>query len=293
MFSIRQSTAISERIGDAGFGADGNSPVASDAYHILVVDDDHLVRQLIVHALERRPQLHLDQAGSLAEALALVSAHTYDLVLSDIRMESAATGVELLRAVKKCSPSTAVILLTAHGTLPTAVHALRERADNFLLKPLSMAELEASVSAVLERRATAAGQQLTLERVVGTLQRLLTDKPAPPVPDAPHIPSCAPRFLTAGSIRLDAYQHRVTVSDRPVDLTPSEFTILHVLLRANRHVVTFEQLVAETHQLQTSRESARDLIASHIRNLRRKLGSSARRLMNVRGIGYCLLGEDA
>src|SRR5687767_11983392 len=104
-----------------GLGVAEERYVTDVAFHILVVDDDHLVRQLIVQALERRPQLYIDQASSLAEALALVHAHSYDLVLSDIRMEAAAAGVELLRAVKERSPSTAVILLTGHGTLATAV----------------------------------------------------------------------------------------------------------------------------------------------------------------------------
>jgi len=266
--------------------------VANADIKVLVVDDDHLVRSLIVQALARRPQLRLDEAGSKAEALALIQSESYDLVLSDIQMEAASAGVELLHAIKEHSPSTAVILLTAYGTLQTAIGALRERADNYLLKPVSMAELDTVVARALNRRATALGQQATLKRVLDTLQNVLYDKSAPVVEDTQPQAGDAPRYLSAGPIRLDTFQHRASVNGRPLELTATEWTILHMLLAAQRQVVTFEQLVEQTHQVQATRDEARELITSHIRNLRRKLGSSARRLMNVRGIGFCLVGED-
>lgn len=263
------------------------------AYNVLVVDDDHLVRTLIVQALSRRPELHLDEAGSAAEAMALLQTHTYDLVLSDVRMEAATAGVELLRTIKQRSPSTAVILLTAYGTLSTAVGALRERADNFLLKPLSLAELDASVASALDRRANVVKQQTTLQRVLHTLQGALCEKPELPTQELDYAGGGTSRYLSAGDIRLDTFKHQATVHGTTISLTATEWTILHVLLTAQRHVVTFEQLVAQTHNVQTARDSARELIASHIRNLRRKLGPSGSRLMNVRGIGFCLMAEDA
>lgn len=262
--------------------------MSSVAFDVLVVDDDDLVRSLIVQALQRRPQLRLDQACSKAEALELCKLRPYDLVVSDVRLEAAAAGVELLQAIKKRSPSTAVILLTAYGTLATAVGALRERADNYLLKPLSMAELDASVASALERRSASRGQQTTLRRVINSLQNMVCDRSEPPEPQVEAPKDSSQRYISAGAISLDTFQRRALVDGSALDLTETEWSILQMLMQAGELVVTFEQLVAHTHKLRMPRESARSLLASHIRNLRRKLGPFSCQLKNIRGIGFCL-----
>lgn len=266
--------------------------MAATSHRVLVVDDDQLVRQMMVQALGRRGELQLDEAGSKAAALALVDRCRYDLVLTDIRMEEHTTGIELLRAVKERSPSTAVILITGYGALGTAIEAIREGADDYLLKPLSLAELDASVALALDRRAVVVEQRSALEQAVSMLQTLATESaPAAanengnPAPEPPGV-------LTAGSIVLDTDRHRALVDGETVDFTPTELAILRVLLRAAGRLVTFEHMVATTHQLDARREDARELLASHIRNLRRKLGSNAGRLINVRGIGYYIVSDD-
>lgn len=253
---------------------------------VLVVDDDDLVRQLMMESLSRRKGLQLEQASNKAAALAMVERTRYDLVLTDIRMEEQHTGIELLRAVKERSPSTAVILITGYGALGTAIDAIREGADDYLLKPLSLAELETSVALALERRATAAGQRSALEQAVAMLQTLATN------PDrAADSPSNEPTFteggiLKAGNIVVDPNRHQATVDGIDIELTPTELAILKTLLAARGRLVTFESLVSASHQLESPRDEARDLLASHIRNLRRKLGDSSSQLINVRGIGY-------
>jgi len=266
-------------------------PVAK--HQVLVVDDDDSVRRLMVQALSRRHELQLDEADSKAAALVMVERSRYDLVLTDIRMEEPTTGLDLLRAIKERSPSTAVILITGYGVLGTAIDAIRDGADDYLLKPLSLAELDASVARALERRAASVEQRSTLEQAVAMLQTLATD--AGPVDEYKPVekPTDAPtRVLRSGSIALDTELHRATVDGERIDLTPTELTILRELLSADGRLVSFENLVAATHQLEATRDDARELLASHIRNLRRKLGNSAWQLVNVRGIGYFIESAD-
>lgn len=256
---------------------------------VLVVDDDDLVREFLIQALGRRSELQLEQAPGKHAALELLDRSRYDLVLTDIRMEQPATGLELLRAVKQRSPTTAVILMTGYGTLNTAIDALREGADDYLLKPLTLAELDASVARVLDRRAAAVEQRNALEQAVAMLQLLASDSPTEGDNPAAQQPGTAPREQVAGELLLDAERRRVTVDGNTIELTPIELAIVQLLFSARGRLVSFEQMVSATHQLDSTREEARDLLASHIRNLRRKLGNSSSRLVNVRGIGYYLL----
>lgn len=255
---------------------------------ILVVDDDQLVRQIVVQALRRQSGYLLDEAGSAAEAIARHVDDPYDLVVTDIRMEHMDAGVDVLRAVKARAPDTSVILLTAHASVASAIAAVREGADNYLLKPMSVVELCASVAQALERREAMLAQRAALDQIASSLRGLYPIERAAPKPDPPSEDAGRARFLGAGAIQIDTHQYRATVEGLPVDLTPIEFAIVHALLRARGRTITFEQLVADTHQHVMGREAARLLLASHVRNLRRKLGASADQIVNVRGVGYYL-----
>jgi DNA-binding response OmpR family regulator len=259
---------------------------------ILVVDDDLLVRQIVVQALRRSAPYHVDEASNAAEAIALHSADPYDLVVSDIRMEHMESGVDVLRGVKERSPDTSVILLTAHASLGTAIAAVREGADNYLLKPVSVAELTASVMHALKRRSAALAQRAALEQIASSLRSLAQAvPPAASVGDRPAEATSTERFLTSGALQIDTHQYTAIVGDIPVELTPTEFAIVHALMRSAGRTLTFEQLVTHTHGHVVDREEARLLLASHVRNLRRKLATTADRIVNVRGVGYYLTQE--
>jgi DNA-binding response OmpR family regulator len=80
------------------------------------------------------------------------------------------------------------------------------------------------------------------------------------------------------------------VGDTLLDLTPTEFAIMRTLAQAGGRALSFDEIVSDVHGYQADRDEARHLLASHIRNLRRKLGDAAEYLHNVRGVGY-YLGE--
>jgi len=125
-----------------------NAPVPT----VLVVDDDDAFRQVVVDIL--RPEgYRILTAGSAEEALRLAAAEPPDLVLSDQRMPGL-DGLELTRRLRAGAEPPEVVLMTAYGTIPQAVEAVRTGAADYLTKPLeSPAALRRMVRALLGRRA--------------------------------------------------------------------------------------------------------------------------------------------
>jgi len=128
--------------------------VAKGKASILVVDDEPAMRLLITSVLKDEGHL-TTAAASGEEALQLIARHHYHVVITDLRMPGM-SGLQLLEAVRRDNPATAVILLTAFGTVEGAVEAMRKGAAHYLLKPLANPdELRLTVRRVLEERRVA------------------------------------------------------------------------------------------------------------------------------------------
>ena len=119
-------------------------------YKILLVDDDPFVLQSIKHTLLHDDGYDVTTAASGEEAVALIGKNIYDLVLTDLVMESV-DGMDVLKKAKESSPETIVIILTGFGNLMSAIEALRLQADDFLLKPCEPEELSFRISGCLEK----------------------------------------------------------------------------------------------------------------------------------------------
>ncbi len=125
--------------------------MAKGKANILVVDDESAMRLLVTSIL--RDEGHdVTAAANGEEALQLIERRHYHLIISDLKMPGM-SGVDLLERVKQEDPETAVILLTAFGTVEGAVEAMRKGAEHYLLKPLANPdELRLAVRRVLEER---------------------------------------------------------------------------------------------------------------------------------------------
>lgn len=106
---------------------------------ILVVDDEPMVRQLLVKHLTRKGY-SVTEAEDGKKALQLFGENPFDLVLSDVRMPGL-DGLALLKAIKEFSPRIPVILISGYGDVETVVDSLKAGAENFLAKPLKMDQL--------------------------------------------------------------------------------------------------------------------------------------------------------
>ena len=137
--------------------------------HVLVVDDEPALLDSLTKVLEK-------------EGLAVLAAETGDEALSLLRRESVAvlvtdlmlpglTGLDLLKACRKVSPETEIILLTAYGTVETAVEAMKEGAYDFITKPLKRAQLLRSVSKALEKRSLVQENRSLREQLAAHMSR--------------------------------------------------------------------------------------------------------------------------
>lgn len=230
--------------------------------HTLVVDDEEGIRFSLGETLRRAGHLVVT-ASSGEEALEQLREIHFELVMLDLKLGGRVDGLRVLEAVRWRWPETAVVILTAHGSLESAMAAIREAADGYLLKPVGSDEVRQAVQEALDRR-----KGLARLKDVGAEEDLLVQ----------------------GGFCLDRQKHRATLDGRPLDLTLSEFRLLLHLMQNAHRVISPKELVSVVQQYEApDLHEARDLIKGHIYRLRRKVEpdpSNPRHILNVRGVGY-------
>ena len=124
--------------------------MATNSPHILVVDDELSMRELLEYMLTRE-NYKVSCAQSGREAVSLLEQNHFDLLLCDIRLGDI-TGLDVLRAAKQQHPDNVVIMISAYATTETAVEAMNEGAYDYVPKPFDKDELLATVAKALELR---------------------------------------------------------------------------------------------------------------------------------------------
>src|SRR5512147_953080 len=112
--------------------------------HILVVDDEPVTRQSLTDIL-RLEGYNVASVANGEAAVDYIRIYSVDLMLLDLRMPGM-SGLEVIKVTSQLSPDTEIIMLTAHGSMETAVEALRQRIHDYLLKPASPAQVLESVA---------------------------------------------------------------------------------------------------------------------------------------------------
>lgn len=118
--------------------------------HILIIDDEEELRFILKQRLKRRGY-EVSEAGTAQEGMALLSQEIFEGVLLDIRLPDG-DGLALLQEIKKQQPELQVIMLTGHGTLESAIEAMKAGAFDYLTKPCNLSELELTLQKALEQR---------------------------------------------------------------------------------------------------------------------------------------------
>jgi len=119
--------------------------------HVLIVDDESVVRKGISRALANR-HIQATEAVNGQEALAHLNTRDFDLVLLDIKMEDM-DGVEVLQQIRHKDPETSVVMITGYPTIATAVHCTKLGALDYLTKPFSLDDLDAALGKVHSKKA--------------------------------------------------------------------------------------------------------------------------------------------
>lgn len=225
--------------------------------HVLVVDDDPIVREVLQRYLLREG-FQVTAAADGAAALDAVHASGPDLVLLDLMLPRI-DGLEVFRRLRADAQTerTAVIMLTAKGGETDRIVGLESGADDYVSKPFSPREVVARVRAVLRRT-----------------------QPAPDGDDSPEP-------IAFGEITIDPAAREVTIGDREAQLTPKEFDLLHLFARNPRVAFSRVRLLDEIWDV--SYDGDPSTVTVHIRRLRQKIErdpSQPRHLVTVWGAGY-------
>ena len=223
---------------------------------ILVVDDEPIVRDVVVRYL-RRDGFTTLEAGDGDAARRLIETDEPELVVLDVMLPGL-SGVEVCRALRAES-DVPILMLTARDAESDRVLGLELGADDYVTKPFSSAELLSRVRAILRRR--------ELDRATGaaTVRKL-------------------------GGLQIDLGRHEVLVDGERVHLTLSEFKVLSLLAEQPESVVSRRELMQ--HLWASEHVGDEHACEVHISNLRRKIErdpSQPERLVTVRGSGYKLV----
>jgi DNA-binding response OmpR family regulator len=256
---------------------------------VLVVDDEANLRQTLARILH---QLGCDvtTAADGSEALQRLEVAPYDLVYLDIRLPGM-DGLQVLRQVHDRYPQVAVVLLTAHASISSAVEAVRLGATDYLIKPITPEALIARTRSILADQAVQRRRREIQEQIDALQAELKTLDQAPEVTPS-FVAPVDDRFLKRGTLTLDLHTRRATAADRVVTLPPTAFDYLVVLVRHAPDVVPYQALVVEAQGYQTDLRQAQELTKWHIHTLREALereSAGSCHLLTVRGTGYRLV----
>jgi two-component system phosphate regulon response regulator OmpR len=221
-------------------------PPADDAPHLLVVDDDRRIRDLLSRFLSTEGY-RISTADSAAMARAKLSSLSFDLLILDVMMPGE-TGFQLARAIRTTS-AVPILMLTARDEEADRVAGLELGADDYVAKPFSPRELAARVKALLRRSQPAARLEM----------------------------------LELGDVVVDTLAREVTVSGEPVELTGKEFDLLAYLLENAGIVVSRDQLLDRVWGMTYA--GGTRTVDVHVAQLRRKLGRPDA-IRTFRGSGY-------
>lgn len=221
---------------------------------ILLVEDTCDVADAIAEGFRRRGDA-VDRAASCAAAGDALAVQGYDLVILDINLPDG-SGIDVLRGLRRARDATPVLMLTARLAVEDRVEALDLGADDYLMKPFDLRELEARARALARRRAGESGG-----------------------------------VIEYGDLRFDPAGRTAEVDGRPVALTKREFCLLETLI-ANRGRVMPKEAIFDKMFAFDDDEVGLNAVELYVGRLRRKLDASRVSIRTLRGLGYQLVAND-
>jgi heavy metal response regulator len=219
---------------------------------ILVIEDEVKIAQFIKRGLKEEGYA-VDVAADGEEGHFLLSSNEYDAIILDLMLPKV-DGMTLCRNLRKEGVGTPILMLTAKDTVKDKVKGLDSGADDYLAKPFAFEELLARLRSLLRKKDS---------------QRVQTQ-------------------LKVNDLILDLLTHKVTRSDREIDLTVKEYALLEYLMRNAGNIVT-RTMISE-HVWDINFDTFTNVIDVYINYLRNKIdnGFESKMIHTVRGKGYLL-----
>ena len=217
---------------------------------LLVVEDDQELADGLVRSLEQSSYA-VDCYPTADLAFAAASVQSYDVIVLDLGLPDG-DGIDLLKRLRDCGVRAPIIIVTARDQLGDRIRGLDAGADDYVVKPIALSELEARIRAQLRR------QQVE------------------------------PFTLRFAAIGLDATHRQAMVDGKMLECTAKEYAILEVLVRAQGRIVAKERIFDGIYDAESDTSPA--AVEVHISRLRRKLTAANSNVMirALRGLGYRL-----
>ena len=219
---------------------------------MLLAEDDAMIGAAVRDRL-RSQGFAVDWVRDGRAADAALVDDVYDLLLLDLGLPGR-EGLAVLKALRGRGSTLPVVILTARDAVDDRVAGLDAGADDYVVKPFDLKELEARLRAVLRRRAGSASS-----------------------------------VIEHGRLSLDLTSHELRRDGVPVPVSPREFALLHALLERPGRILSRAQL--EERLYGWGEEVGSNVVEVHIHSLRRKLGADL--IRNVRGVGYRIPEDPA
>lgn len=240
--------------------------------NILIVDDEPIARQSLTDILKLEGY-NVSAAPNGQAAVEYARTNAVDLMIVDLKMPGM-DGLEVVQVINQNSPETEIILLTAHGSIESAIQALRLRIHDYLLKPASPAQIIASVKKGLSRRVgkSRSGHSASTDGDGGQEVFNLKD----------------------GTV-VDLARRQIKHKSKVEHLTPAEGRLLHVLMENAGRVFSHRELVLLVQGYDTTQREAPEILRPLVSRLRHKLEifpSLSEKIISVRGTGYLYEGDD-
>ncbi|WP_158972613.1 response regulator [Paraglaciecola sp. L3A3] len=211
---------------------------------LLVEDDAQLAKGL--HQSLRKEGFTANHVSTAKSALLSVQTNQCNMLILDLGLPDM-DGLDLLKRIRKVSPSLPVLILTARDTVDDKIKGLDQGADDYLCKPFDVNELIARLR-VIERR-------------LGT---------------------ATTSMVTISNVSLDLAAHELTVDKNKIDLSRKEFMLLRILMEQAGRIQSREQLESKLYEW--GEEVASNAVEVHIHHLRKKLPADF--IKTIRGVGY-------
>ena len=224
---------------------------------VLLVEDEAELAGSIVSYLKNSEKIECDTTGNLDRALELSELYDYDCFIVDIGLPDG-SGLDLIKAIKSKESQAGIIIISARDSIDDRVTGLNIGADDYLVKPFHLSELNARIYSLV-RRLKFKGSSI----------------------------------FTFNEIALDPQSHTVKIDDNPVDLTKSEYNILYYLISNKNQVISKTSIAEHLAGDYVDVMDSLDFVYLHIKNLRKKLIKAGCKdyIKTVYGVGYKFLAE--
>ncbi|MCP4459245.1 MAG: response regulator transcription factor [Cytophagales bacterium] len=224
--------------------------------NVLIIEDEKALAENMVSYLDHSGY-HCEWVDNLNSAQEKIWSYSYDCIIVDITLPDG-SGLDVIQRLKTMKSKSGIIIVSAKNSTEDKIAGLDIGADDYITKPFDLSELNARIKSVIRRRSFDAQNEITFQEIT-----------------------------------IFPYDHLVTISGKPLNLTKKEFDLLLYFVSNKSRVITKESIAEHLWGDDMDMADSFDFIYSHLKNLRKKIEEIGGNdyIQTVYGIGYKFIKE--